>query len=237
MRYRTPGGIIYRLFADMANQPHLLIAGATGSGKSVAENGIIATLLQHSPARVQLILIDPKRVELAAYRKLPHVIKYASEPDTMPDALQKALDIIEDRYRIMQRADALQYDGPDVYVIIDELADLMTTAPKVYRPLLQRIAQIGRAARVHCIACTQCPLSCVIPTPIKVNFDARLALRTACAQDSRNIIGAAGCELLPQYGTGIYRTARGLERVSIPYVTRDDIRALVDYWTSSACIA
>ena len=237
MRYRTPGGTVYRLFDELAAQPHLLIAGATGSGKSVAENGIIATLLQHSPARVKLILIDPKRVELAVYRDLPHVIRYASEADTMPAALHKGLDIIEKRYKAMQQAGTLQYDGPDIYIIIDELADLMTTEPRTYRPVIQRIAQIGRAARVHLIACTQCPLACVIPTPIKVNFDARLALRTSCAQDSRNIIGATGCETLPQYGTGIYKSPRGLIRVEVPYISRDDIAALVNYWQSPACIA
>ena len=92
--YITPGGKVYTLFDDMAKQPHLLIAGATGSGKSVVVNGIIYNLLHDGPSKASLILIDPKRVELAQYKSCPHVLRYASEPDTMPDALRYALSEI-----------------------------------------------------------------------------------------------------------------------------------------------
>ena len=229
-RYKTPGGTFYTLYRDMLTQPHLLVAGATGSGKSVVINGIIHTALLESPAKYQFILIDPKRVELSEYRKLPHVIRYASEPAEMVQALNYAMEITENRYKEMQRKHLRKYEGPAVYVIIDELADLMTTNRKQVQPLIQRLAQIGRAASVHIIAATQCPLSAVIPTPIKVNFDARVALRTRSAQDSRNILGLKGCELLPRYGEGFYMTPDGLTKYIIPMYTDAERQRIIKYW-------
>lgn len=229
-RYKTPGGTFYTLYRDMLTQPHLLVAGATGSGKSVVINGIIHTALLESPAKYQFILIDPKRVELNEYRKLPHVIRYASEPAEMVQALNYAMEITENRYKEMQRKHLRKYEGPGVYVIIDELADLMTTNRKQVQPLIQRLAQIGRAASVHIIAATQCPLSAVIPTPIKVNFDARVALRTRSSQDSRNILGIKGCELLPRYGEGYYMTPDGLTRYYIPMYPDAERQRIIKYW-------
>ena len=229
-RYKTPGGTFYTLYRDMLTQPHLLVAGATGSGKSVVINGIIHTALLESPAKYQFVLIDPKRVELSEYRNLPHVIRYASEPAEMVQALNYAMQITENRYKEMQRKGARKFEGPAVYVIIDELADLMTTNRKQVQPLIQRLAQIGRAANVHIIAATQCPLSAVIPTPIKVNFDARVALRTRSAQDSRNILGLKGCELLPRYGEGYYMTPDGITRYYIPMYPDAERQRIIKYW-------
>ena len=228
--WRTPQGSYYSLYKNMLEQPHLLVAGATGSGKSVVINGLIYTALYDSPAAVQFILIDPKRVELVDYKPLPHTLQYASEPGDMVQALEKAMTITEARYKAMQRDRVKKYQGGGVYVVIDELADLMTTDRRHVQPLLQRLAQIGRAANVHIIAATQCPLAAVIPTPIKVNFDSRVALRTRSAQDSRNILGVKGCELLPRYGQGYYMTPDGLTLYNIPMQTPDEIAALVTYW-------
>ena len=236
-QWRTPSGRIYNLYADMATQTHLLIAGATGSGKSVVERGIIHTLLFHSPARVQLILIDPKRVELVQYKGLPHVIAYAADPAERLEALQAAVNIMDQRYNAMSRQGVRAYSGPDLYVIIDELADLMTTQKKAVAPLLQRLAQLGRAARVHLIACTQCPLRAVIPTEIACNLDARVGLRTRNAQDSRNILQQTGCEQLPRYGQGYYMTPDCCNLWAMPYVTEDETAALVEWWTSRRCVA
>lgn len=186
-----------------------------------------------SPAAVQFILIDPKRVELVDYKPLPHTLMYASEPGEMVEALEKAMEITESRYKAMQRQRVKKYPGGALYVIIDELADLMTTARRQVQPLIQRLAQIGRAANVHIIAATQCPLATVIPTPIKVNFDSRVALRTRSAQDSRNILGLTGCELLPRYGQGYYMTPDGLKLYNIPMQPQEDINALVKYWQRS----
>lgn len=231
--WRTPPRQVYSLYRDMLKQPHLLIAGATGSGKSVVINGLVYTAMYDSPAAVQFILIDPKRVELVDYKPLPHTLMYASEPGEMVEALEKAMEITESRYKAMQRQRVKKYPGGALYVIIDELADLMTTARRQVQPLIQRLAQIGRAANVHIIAATQCPLATVIPTPIKVNFDSRVALRTRSAQDSRNILGLTGCELLPRYGQGYYMTPDGLKLYNIPMQPQEDINALVKYWQRS----
>jgi S-DNA-T family DNA segregation ATPase FtsK/SpoIIIE len=228
--YQTPSGNAYTIYRNMLKQTHLLIAGATGSGKSVVINGIVSTALFNSPAKAEFILIDPKRVELAQYKNLPHTLLYASEPVDILKALDRAMILTESRYREMQRKGLKRYDGSDVYIIIDELADIMTAYGRKAAPIIQRLAQIGRAANIHIIAATQCPLSSVIPTPIKVNFDARVGLRTRSAQDSRNILGFNGCEELPRYGYGIYITPEETLRTEIPMVADEESERLLNYW-------
>ena len=241
--YQTPGGQVYTLYSQLAERPHLLIAGATGSGKSVALNGIIYTLLtMQSPFRCQFVLIDPKKVELIQYKPLPHVARYASEPVDIVRSLQWAVDETDRRFGIMQDNKVKEYNGPHLYVIIDELADLMTTQKKETLPLLQRLAQIGRAARVHVIACTQNVLAVTIPTPLKCNFPTILGLRTATAQQSRFLIASPGCEMLPDpkregTGYGFLRDGADLQKYQLHMYTDSEIQTLVDYWTSSACIA
>lgn len=230
--YNVPQGQIYNLYDDMTRQPHLLIAGATGSGKSVIVNGIITTLLYRHPSAAKLILIDPKRVELSPYKNIPHTVRYASEPKEMVSALLYAMEIVEIRYKAMQKSGERKYSGGDLYVIIDEFADLMTTNRRVVAPIIQRLAQVGRAAKVHIILCTQTPIAKVIPTEIKCNFDSRVGLRTRSAQDSRNIIGYTGLETLPQFGQGIYMTPTGDTKYVMPYVTEDEQKRLIKFWES-----
>lgn len=236
MLYTTPTGQTYTLFKDMLSQPHLLVAGATGSGKSVVVNGLIATALYRFPGdgegAAQFILIDPKRVELSLYRQTPHCIMYASEPSEFVPALEYAVSITETRYKAMQRDGVRKYQGGNVYVIIDEFADLVTTQGRAVKPLIQRLAQIGRAARVHIILATQTPIAKVLPTEIKCNFDSRVGLRTRSAQDSRNILGRAGLEDLPRYGQGVYSTPEGEALYRIPYIQDAELERLVTWWTS-----
>ena len=235
-KWTTPAGERNLLFKNFLEQPHLLVAGATGSGKSVVINALIYTALYKFPLcaestkSVGFLLLDPKRVELSAYKDIPHTLRYASEPAEMVQALQYAMQIVEDRYRTMQRQGVRKFEGQDVYVVIDEFADLMTTNRKQVQPLIQRLAQIGRAANVHIILATQCPLAKVIPTEIKVNFDARVGLRTRSAQDSRNILGVTGCELLPRYGQGFYMTPEGTTLYSIPMIPDEELDARVKWW-------
>lgn len=236
MKYTTPKGYYYNLFKNMSEQNHLLIAGKTGSGKSVIVNGIITTLLYKLPSQVQFILIDPKRVELSPYKRIPHTIKYASEPGEMVEALRLAMNICDKRYKEMEKRGERFYTGGDVYVIIDEWADLMTTNKRLVAPIVQRLAQIGRASKVHVILCTQTPIAKIIPTEIKCNFDSRVGLHTRSAQDSRNILGYAGLENLPMYGQGIYMTPAGDNLYYIPYVDETEQRRLIDFWEKQTSI-
>ena len=241
--YRTPSGSVYTPFLRLAERPHLLIAGATGSGKSVALNGIIHSLLMtQSPFNCKFILIDPKKVELVQYAELPHVARYASDHPEIVRSLQWAVDETDRRFSLMQRAGVREYDGSHLYVVIDELADLMVSIKKETLPLLQRLAQIGRAARVHLIACTQNVMAVTIPTVLKCNFSTVLGLRTMNSQQSRMLISSTGCEMLPDpkregKGYGFIRDGADLEKILIYKYPDDQVDAVIKWWTSSACIA
>lgn len=232
----TPGGSAPRLCLDILEQPHILIAGSTGSGKSVLINSVIYTALYNAPTHTQLILIDPKRVELVQYKNLPHTQIYASEPHQIAAALGAAVEIMETRYKRMQAAGQRESIEAHIYIIIDELADLFTTQKRETAPLIARLAQLGRAARLHLIAATQRPTKDIITGQIKVNLDSRVALRCPTAQDSRNIINTGGAEQLPRYGSGYYLTPETMQpiKVEIPYTAAEDLAERVQWWITQA---
>lgn len=242
IKYRVPGGRYYEIYKTLSEKNHLLIAGATGSGKSVTVNGIIHSVLtMQSPARAQFILIDPKKVELIDYATLPHTMLYASDPNDITTALQAALKETDRRFSVMQRNHIKEYTGPVLYVIIDELADLMVSMKNETLPLLQRIAQIGRAAQVRIIACSQNIMAQTIPTVLKCNFNTILGLRTATKAQSRYLIAEPGCERLPDPKTagtayGFLRDGADLTKCQLYMWPDGDIQKLIKYWTSSACI-
>jgi S-DNA-T family DNA segregation ATPase FtsK/SpoIIIE len=242
-RYVIPGGKAYNPFLELANNPHILIAGATGSGKSVTVNGIIATLImKHSPSECQFVFVDPKKVELSQYRSLPHCIRYASENNDIIAAMQGLVNVMENRYKEMQRQGKRDYSGSDIYLVIDELADIMTTDKKRFMPLLQRIAQLGRAAKVHSIICTQSVLVQILPSVIRCNYPVVVGLRTANSQQSRLLIQTTGCELLPdpkQAGTGYAMIKDGADIYHTEIYRYSDsvIDGLIRYWTGKQCIA
>ncbi len=231
----TPGGSRPALYGTMMDMPHLLIAGATGSGKSVVINGILYSAmfgLPHFFARGgrQFILCDPKRVELVQYADLPHTIQYAADTRSILRALRYSIRLMEQRYQIMQNKGLRRWEWGHLYVVIDEWADLVIEAKKQIVPLVQHLTQLGRAACVHVILATQCPLVKIIPTEIKVNFTSILGLHTVTPQQSRNIIGVRGCENLPMYGYGYLQTPEGINLVQIPYVTEDETDQMIQWW-------
>jgi S-DNA-T family DNA segregation ATPase FtsK/SpoIIIE len=238
--WKTPEMSYSRLYADLLNRVHVLIAGATGSGKSTVVQGMMHAALRFSPARVGFILIDPKACELSEFSGLPHTIDYASTPADIPHALRGAVQLMQCRLADMKRRHLREYDGSDVYVIIDELLPIMTR-PEIkkecYSPLLDLLA-LARAAHIHVIACTQTPVASVIPTPVKCNFDTRLALRTACGQDSRNIIGLAGCETFPNpridgCAFGWLRDGADTTLYKLPRESESERRRVIHHWLTA----
>lgn len=219
----------FPIYETLKNQTHLLVAGATGSGKSVVANGIIHQILQ-DPELPYMLLIDPKRVELSAYKDLPQVLGRATEPSEILQLLEYAVEVMEDRFEEMEREQIKKSKREHMFVILDELADIMTQIKKEATPLLARLAQLGRAANIHLLLCTQRPTQDIIDGRIMCNIDSRLALHTRNAQDSRNILGVAGAEKLPKYGKGILISSEtDGKMVDLPKVDESQTMALVQY--------
>ena len=233
MTWTTPPGNVPRLCQDILKQPHTLISGATGSGKSVLINSIIYTAAHDPPTQKTFVLIDPKLVELFRFKQLPHTIGYADTIATVKTALDRVISTMMHRYRQIRQAGGKTWTGSDIYIVIDELADLVTVDKSIIPPLA-RIAQLGRAARIHLLLATQRPTSAdILPGVIKVNIDARIALLTPTAQDSRNIIHTNGAELLPRIGKGYYLTPETIRPVlvDIPLTPENDIDRIIKHWT------
>ena len=241
MVYITPGGQLFGLYENMLAQPHLLIAGATGSGKSVLINSLISSAAMQSPAKNQFILLDPKTTELFTWSSLPHTISYGYEIDEMIKQLRRSVDVMENRLKYMHNLGERVWSGSQIYIIIDELADLLLTAKTDVVPLLQRICQLGRAAGVHCIGATQCLLSSVLPTQIRVNFPAVVCLRTATKQQSRFIVDRPGAELFPDPKTegkamGFYRTGADIKQFQVYVVPDEEQDRIRSWWSSSRSV-
>lgn len=220
----------FKWVEDLTQSGRILIAGCSGSGKSVALKDIIYTLMAKDANHNQFVFIDLKRVELKVFRNAPHTLAYVTEPDQVEETLNKVLLLIDSRYRKMAARDELKSSDAAVWVVIDEYADLMTTCGKKVERLVQRIAQIGRASAVNIILCTQSPLATIVTTAIKTNFNSRLACRTVCPQDSRNILSVKGAEELPDYGKAIMQINGRNTKIDIPFLEQEELKALVDYW-------
>lgn len=231
---RYPLDLCDRLFQDS----HILIGGTNGSGKSVLINNIMYNLISkrayfaNDPESVSFVLIDPKRVELYKYIELPHTIGYACENDQIIEYLKRVVVTMERRYEKMREKGITLYDGCYIVVVIDELADLMTTCKKEVMPLLQRIAQLGRAAKIKLIAATQAPNRKVIPAELILNFTGRVALRCLSPIESRQILNLTGAELLPRYGQCLYLNNNGeFSRENISMIPAEEITKSIDFIT------
>ena len=222
-------GVTAPLYNDLIKRgQNILIAGMTGSGKSVMMNGMINSILYRNLAEHQMVLIDPKMVEFNKYRNTAHCICCATDLASIERTLDGVLGLIKRRFEYMQENNKNLYDGTIIHLLVDELADLVLIS-KSATDKLQRICQIGRAAKVQVIAATQCPLASVIPTKIKVNFPILVGLHTASARHSRNILEVNGCETLPMYGEALimYPTI-GIQRTTVPMIPDEWIEKIIE---------
>lgn len=215
----------YTNLEQLVSAPHVLIAGATGSGKSVFVNSLLYSITAlKKPSTASLVLIDPKRVELCQWRDTAFCVGYADRPDTALELLSRVDATMERRYTEMQAAGQVMYNGSDIYVVIDELADLLLLYPREFIVPLQHIAQLGRAAKIHLIACTQSPSRKTLPAAIILNMTHRIALRCDSAIESRQIIGQPGAELLPQYGFAILKAPGEIKNLQIPMTAPEKLK-------------
>lgn len=232
---------------DLAQMPHLLIAGATGSGKSVCVNSLVTCmLLQNTPAQLRLLMVDPKRVELTNYNGIPHLMMpVIVELDKVVGALQWVTREMDGRYRRFgevgarniadynRRAEATGRDKlPYIVVVIDELADLMMMAPDETERTVCRLAQMARATGIHLLIATQRPSVDVVTGLIKANFPARIAFAVASSTDSRVILDTTGAERLLGRGDMLLMSPDSAQplRMQGCFVSDQELRRLVDFW-------
>jgi DNA segregation ATPase FtsK/SpoIIIE-like protein len=246
-------------FANLQKMPHLLVAGTTGSGKSVCINALILSLLyRFTPRELQFLMIDPKQVELSIYEGIPHLISLSKTPDAKNEgaiicdpkraalALHQIVELMEFRYGLFAQARVRNLEEynttgeeplPWVVVIIDELADLMMVAAKTVETSICRIAQKARAAGIHLVLATQRPSADVITGLIKVNVPSRIAFAVSSQVDSRVILDTGGAEQLLGKGDMLFCPvdASDPRRIQGCFVTNEEILRIVEWWKAQAC--
>lgn len=228
--WTTPGGSIDEFSYILSQLPHLLIAGCTGSGKSVLINNIMRTLLFQAPNEAQFILIDPKRVELSQYRDLPHTLSHDTEPKQIQRTLEFVCKIMDKRFKTMQKQGVKMSKEPHIYVIIDEYADLVIQNKKGTEKPLQRICALGRASNIHVILATQRPTRDIVNGVVKANMPYRVALKCSSSQESRNILEQKGAEDLPKYGECYFLNSSEIEHWEIPLYSDENIGKILAFW-------
>ena len=234
------------LIGDLAKMPHLLIAGSTGSGKSVAVNTLISSLLYgFLPTELRFLMIDPKMVELTPFDGIPHLLRpVVTNPNDAASILLGAVAHMERRYQMMRKVGAKNLDQynekarnldmpelPLIVIVIDELADLMITSPKEVEGAIMRLAQMARATGMHLVLATQRPSVDILTSLIKVNVPARMAFAVSSSFDSRTILGAVGAERLIGNGDMLFYQPGLVKpvRVQGPYISENEIPKLCDF--------
>lgn len=220
-----------RIEYDLTRSKHVLLAGCSGSGKSVLIHRFIRACCGLG---YNMVLLDPKHVELHPYAHMANVRAYAEEAPTIIQVLRNVCDDMDNRYRFLlqQGLEGRDWKGPHTWIVIEEYADLTTdrAVKAQVEPLVQRIAQLGRAAGYHLMIATQRPTADVITGRIKANLETRVALQCSNKQESRNIVETAGAEDL-RIGQAIMRQGAQLARYNIPFMTQNEEADLIRYMT------
>jgi len=234
------------IIGDLTSMPHLLIAGTTGSGKSVCINTIILSLLyRHTPEKCKFILIDPKMLELSAYEGIPHLLcPVITEAKKAASVLGWVVKEMESRYRLMTKEGVRNIDSynakhklpmPYIVVVVDEMSDLMLVAGKEIENYIQKLSQMARAAGIHIIMATQRPSVDVITGTIKANFPTRISFQVTSKIDSRTILGEQGAEQLLGKGDMLYMSsANKIVRIHAPFVSDNEIEKINNFLRSQA---
>ena len=234
------------IIGDLSSMPHLLIAGTTGSGKSVCINTIILSLLyKHTPEKCKFILIDPKMLELSTYEGIPHLLcPVITEAKKAASVLGWVVKEMESRYRLMTKEGVRNIDGynskhklpmPYIVVVVDEMSDLMLVAGKEIENYIQKLSQMARAAGIHIIMATQRPSVDVITGTIKANFPTRISFQVTSKIDSRTILGEQGAEQLLGKGDMLYMSsANKIVRIHAPFVSDNEIEKINNFLRSQA---
>ena len=217
-----------KIYTRMLESPHILIAGTTGSGKSVALNSLLYSAMLEAVEtgkEASFTYVDLKMIELVDWRDLPNCDKYVDRPEDVAKALKGAVDAMYARYKVMQGKHIKETEEGHVYIVVDELADLVKD--KQVLEHLVTLGRLGRAAHYHLILCTQDPSRTTLSAALMQNMTCRVALRTKDPIESRQIVGRAGAERLPKYGRGLMDMDGQVENVEIPMVPCDDIEMLI----------
>ena len=234
------------IIGDLSTMPHLLIAGTTGSGKSVCINTIILSLLyRHTPDKCKFILIDPKMLELSTYEGIPNLLcPVITEAKKAASVLGWVVKEMENRYKLMTKVGVRNIDGynskhktfmPYIVVIVDEMSDLMLVSGKEIENYIQKLSQMARAAGIHIIMATQRPSVDVITGTIKANFPTRISFQVSSKIDSRTILGEQGAEQLLGKGDMLFMSsANRITRIHAPFVTEDEIEKVNNFLRSQA---
>ena len=234
------------VIGDLSTMPHLLIAGTTGSGKSVCINTIILSLIyRHTPDRCKFILIDPKMLELSTYEGIPNLLcPVITEAKKAASVLGWVVKEMENRYKLMTKVGVRNIDGynskhktfmPYIVVIVDEMSDLMLVSGKEIENYIQKLSQMARAAGIHIIMATQRPSVDVITGTIKANFPTRISFQVSSKIDSRTILGEQGAEQLLGKGDMLYMSsANKITRIHAPFVTEEEIEKINNFLRSQA---
>ncbi len=241
--------------ADLTRMPHMLVAGATGAGKSVCLNSILVSFLYRTqPSDLRLLLVDPKRIEMAVYADEPHLVHpVVTEMEDAKNALDWAVHEMDERYKTLQRLGVRNIEGynqklasyhgrlpdeiadleplPYLVIVIDELADLMMTVRREAEDRIVRLAQLARAAGIHMILATQRPSVDVVTGLIKANFPCRISFQVTSRHDSRTILDQEGAQHLLGRGDMLFKPASGpVQRLHGPFLSDDEVQAVVQHW-------